>query len=77
MWPRDYPLLGAGPGAALSFVTKLITRSTKDEGAMRLRGLQLTTELSQVTSAAQFCVITEKVRAFSLFFLPLSLLRCL
>ena len=70
MWPCDYPLLVAGTAAILSFVTKLTTRPAKDEGAVRIRGLQLTTELLQVTSTVQFCVMTEKVRAFSLLFLP-------
>lgn len=77
MWPCDYSFLVAGTAAILSFVTKLTTRSAKDEGALRIRGLQLTTESSQVTSAVQFCVMTEKVRAFSLLFLPLPLFHCL
>ena len=66
------PFLVAGTAAILSFVTKLTTRPARDEGAVRIRGLQLTTELSQATSAVQFCVMTEKVRAF-LFFLSRSL----
>lgn len=52
MWPHDYPLLAAGHGAALSLL-QLRMRPREDEGAMKLRGLQLPTSLFPSERAAQ------------------------